>query len=556
MQTKSGQFRSKILLSKLIGLVVVMCASLAVTLTGQTLTVLESSLSRSRDVFTFRTWQDERLVFLYAQPLYRWKFFSEMQLQDAYDTILARGDYKRLAPSAARVTIKSDAVFYVIADEDGNLQKGPRLTATDVVSTFESLANPMSISNRYSRLFNRYKVKMNVENDSQIVTTCNSPSFDFHRALCFPVAPRTVLSGKPIPEVISSGSALEKFQRRPIGSGQFAFNRESSKSIELKRTVPKAAGFREVVIQEINPIDLENYLKLGVTVSRYICVPHLPPGLHQRLNNQQYANPYFLNLPSITGILLNCANKTLSDSLVRQALSTFTDRDNLVMKILNDGRVTNGPMPPNYSFGCPDCEVPNQEFDPERGNRFLRSAQFEQKNTFWTDKAGQPLTVTVIYPLGTPGNWMEEVCEALVSRWSELGVKAEKQALNYQDYLSRIKKGDYEAAIYEITYREYYPELDIHFCSSKLGGSENYSRFADRNVDALWQEWIDASSAALTTIYKNLHTRIGTQVPMIFLWSPEYWSVYSANIGLDRLSQYPDNIMGKVYEWEALDEEE
>ena len=165
------------------------------------------------------------------------------------------------------------------------------------------------------------------------------------------------------------------------------------------------------------------------------------------------------------------------DKRVREALSVAIDREAIKRATMRGLSVPAGIMvAPGVNGNAPDIDVPTKA-DPERARKLLA-------------EAGYPNGFEV--PLNCPNNRYvndEEICLAVVSMWSKVGVKARLQAESFSTFSPKLQAFEYPLFLYGWgvpTYDALYTLQSLaHTRQGGADGSGNYFRLSDAKLDQI-----------------------------------------------------------------------
>ena len=185
------------------------------------------------------------------------------------------------------------------------------------------------------------------------------------------------------------------------------------------------------------------------------------------------------------------------DRRVREALSIAIDREAIKRATMRGLSVPAGIMvAPGVNGNTPDIDVAPKA-DPERAKKLLA-------------EAGYPNGFEV--PLACPNNRYvndEEICLAVVSMWSKVGIKARLQAEQFSIYSPKLQAFEYPLFLYGWgvpTYDALYTMQAL--ARTRTGGADgsgNYFRISDAKLDQI----IDAAKVEGDVTKRNALLREG-----------------------------------------------
>ncbi|MFG6448455.1 ABC transporter substrate-binding protein [Roseateles sp. BYS180W] len=165
------------------------------------------------------------------------------------------------------------------------------------------------------------------------------------------------------------------------------------------------------------------------------------------------------------------------DKRVREALSLAIDREAIRRATMRGLSMPAGIMvAPGVNGNSPDIDIPTKA-DPERAKKLLA-------------EAGYPSGFEV--PFNCPNNRYvndEEICLAVTSMWSKVGIKAKLQAEQFSIYSPKLQAFEYQLFLYGWgvpTYDALYTlQALARTRSGGADGSGNYFRISDAKLDKI-----------------------------------------------------------------------
>ena len=431
------------------------------------------------------------------------------------------------------ISIRPDAVWH----------DGKPVTSQDVaftVSLFSSDVIPLPEDLR--EFWKEIEV---VEQDEHTLQFNLPESFaPFMDYLTFGILPKHIWGAMTPQEIVNS-----KLNLQPIGSGPYQFSKlnvenERITGVELKlfddyfgdkpfieqvkfRYYPDAetafAGYRAGEVQgvsEITPAILSQALK--------------EPKFSVYTGRMFRTGLVFLNLNNPSAPFFQDAN-------LRRALLMGINRQWIIDHILGGQAVlAHSPIfPESWAYYDGVEQVP---FDPQAAENILKSAgyTFPAEGGAVREKEGTQLSFEFLYPDIEP---YPSIAQAIAKDWEKLGVRAELQAVPYDELVeSRLATRNYEAALVEQNF-SHSPDPDPYpfWHQAQAASGQNYSRWDDRQASEYLEQGrviVDLPDRARR--YRNFQVRFAQEIPALLLYYPVY--SYGVDAGVQGISIGPIGI--------------
>jgi len=233
----------------------------------------------------------------------------------------------------------------------------------------------------------------------------------------------------------------------------------------------------------------------------------------------------------IAGIALNVAHPPLDDVRVRRALAAAIDRRGISKKITLGRYPVAESDRPRFSFAY-DAAIAEPRYDIALADRTLDAAGWRRGPGGIRRKNGKPLALTYVqFPETTTGVRAAAVVQReLFERGIDVTIKS---ISNAQLFLPARDGGTLASGNFDLAYVPWAmgADPDDRFLVGCTGGVKNYMRYCDRDVDAL-----EAGAAAepdrakRKAAYGAIDRRIARDVPIVFLFNPDYIYAYGARL--------------------------
>ena len=199
----------------------------------------------------------------------------------------------------------------------------------------------------------------------------------------------------------------------------------------------------------------------------------------------------------------------LADARVRQALNYATDKKAIVNAVfMGSGTVAKSPIPPNMLGFNKDLK--DYSYDPEKAKALLKQAGLEKgaEVTLWSMPVQRPYN---------PNS--RRIAEMIQSDWAKVGVKAKIVSYEWGEYLSGMRKGEHDSALFGWMSDNGDPDnfLTPQFSCAAVKSGTNFARYCDKTLDGLISQ-----GKTLTDQDKRsaLYQKAQAQIQQQALWLP------------------------------------
>lgn len=233
----------------------------------------------------------------------------------------------------------------------------------------------------------------------------------------------------------------------------------------------------------------------------------------------------------IAGIALDLAHPPLDDVRVRRALAAAIDRSGISKKITLGRYPVADSDRPRFSFAY-DAGVHQPRYDAAAADRDLDAAGWRRGPGGMRSKSGTPLAFTYVqFPESTTG---VRVATIVQSELKERGIAITiKSISNAQLFLPARDGGALASGRFDLAYVPWSmgADPDDRFLLGCTGGVKNYMRYCDRTVDALESRAAaEPDRAKRKAAYVAIDRRVARDVPIIFLFNPDYIYAHGARL--------------------------
>ncbi|MFP4392763.1 MAG: ABC transporter substrate-binding protein [Desulfohalobiaceae bacterium] len=419
---------------------------------------------------------------------------------------------------------------------------GEQLTAQDVQFTYQALMDPENLSPRIADFEPVKQVEVLDELTVRITyQELYSPAL---YSWTIGILPQHLLNEQALEqEAKARGKNPDnfslrdsRFNRRPVGSGPFKFERwKSDQYIRLSRFEDYwegAPNYHEYVLRII-PDKLTQEMEFYAgTLDDYTVEPHQVERLRQDERFQNFSGTSF----GYTYIGYNLRREPFQDHRVRKALSLAVDVDKIIEYVLHgQGKRITGPFVQDTEYY--NHELEPLDYDPQKALQLLKQAGYSKNEKGWLEKDGQRLEFTLIT---NSGNELRKAILAIVQdSWKDIGVDVSTDTLEWSVFIQeRVNKHDFDALILGWSMSV---ESDLYqiFHSSQRDPYElNFVGFdhpeADQLIERIRKEYDQQQKIEYC---HRLHKIIAKELPYTFLFVNKWTAVLDKRIVLQDTDQ-------------------
>lgn len=470
----------------------------------------------------------------YVNPILAQTNDVDMDLSRLIFSGLFKYDAARvLTPDLAdKFEVSEDKKIYTIYLKDNLVwHDGEKLTASDVVFTISLIKDPLFRSPLYSSFRGITAEKVDDKTLKFILSEAYAP---FLGVLTFGILPEHLWYNIP-----AQSANLAEYNIKPIGSGPFKFKsltKDKSGSIKVYTlTANKDFYGQKPYLEKLVFKFYPDYSSAVAALQNKNIegVSFLPEETENTIQSKKFKK-YFLSLPQYTAIFFDQKNNEfLKDKAVRKALAEGIDKNEIIEEALGQkGEVIDGPILPGHPGYSPD--VKKNVFDQGLARETLEKAGFKlAEGEIFRKKGDKILKITL-----TTVDRLEytKVAEIIKTDWEAIGVQVELNIISS----TRIQREIIRPRVYESlmlgTILGFDPDPFPFWHSSQIEDPGlNLSLYANRNADKLLEEARQTDNTEeRAKKYLEFQNILADDIPAIFLYSPRYTYVVSANVlGID-----------------------
>lgn len=407
---------------------------------------------------------------------------------------------------------------------------GIPVTADDVIFTISLLSSdgslyPQSVKDMWK------KIEIKKLNEKTIQFILPEPFAPFLDYLTFGLLPVHVLAGTTVEALPSV-----PFNLNPIGTGQFKFTRLMIENGQIAGVELTANADHYLKKPFIDQIIFKYYPTSAAAYDAYqsglvLSISQISPDVLNKALVDPSLNLYSARLPELSMVLFNLKNPEVpffQDLKFRSALYSGINRKYIVEQILaGQAIVADSPIfPGTWAY---NDQIKPTLFDPDKALNTLKNNGFilsTEGDGTRVDMDGNPLEFTLVYP---DDAMHAEIAQSIQKNWADLGVKANIQAVAYDELInSLLENRNYEAALIDINMmRTPDPDPYPFWHESEVTGGQNYSQWENRAAsEYIEQARVNPDYKERARLYKNFQVIFAKEIPAI----PLYYPVFSFGI--------------------------
>lgn len=479
---------------------------------------------------------------------------SRAVLSNIFESLLQRDPRSlELKPllALARPEISEDKLTYTFKiRQDAHFQDGRPVTGEDVIFSIKALKCPL-VNAPFARVYFESIIDAKLLDPWTIRFTARQPYFLNENVLggidALPrhyYDPESLLQNVTVAELAGDYTKHEEqvkkfaqhfnqsYARNPMGSGPYKFKSWSTGQEVLLERDPKYWGIGKEGIDQIyvnvrkariiNNMDAALVtLKAGDLDSLSLQpLQHLKQTSGARFE-KDYAKHIYAT-PSYTFIGWNNDYPIFRDARVRQAMTYFTNRQQMVKTVLFDlGQVVDGPI---YRFRPEyDETLFSHPYDPQQALRLLGEAGWKDSDGDGIlDKVmdGQKIPFRFEIKFNSGNDTRKSVALALQDELRKHGIDANVRALDWTIYLDDIRNHKFDAMILGWGMSVNEPDAyQVWHSSQAANKGSNMISYKNPRVDAILEEYrgtFDASKRI--ELYRDFQRILNEEQPYTFLF--------------------------------------
>ncbi|MEO3988614.1 ABC transporter substrate-binding protein [Pseudocitrobacter cyperus] len=345
----------------------------------------------------------------------------------------------------------------------------------------------------------------------------------------------SILSAEYADAMLKKGTP-ENVDNWPIGTGPYALQQYKVDSL-IRYIANPNYWDGEVptkhLIFSITPNVQTRLAKLETNECQIIPAPS--PVQFDEINQHKDLTLHKVDALNVGYLAFNTGKKPFDNVLVRQALNYATDKQAIIKAVfLDSGTVAKSPIPPNM-LGF-DKGLKDYSYDPEKAKALLKQAGLEKgfTATLWSMPVQRPYN---------PNS--RRIAEMIQSDWAKVGVKAKIVSYEWGEYLSGMRKGEHDTALFGWMSDNGDPD---NFAGTLLGcgsieSGSNAARWCNKAYDErVKKALLDSDPAKRAALYTEAQEIFYQQAPWIALANGKTFYATRSNV-----TGYSVSLMGSDF---------
>lgn len=424
-------------------------------------------------------------------------------------------NYKVESDLAESWSISKDNKKYTFHLKDNVFwHDGEKLTADDVVFTFETIQNPDVASPRLSTWKG---VKVKSPDERTVVFELPSPYAPFIYLCDVPIIPKHILK-----DISPENLLTSEFSLSPVGSGPFVFEEykkvKDSQEVHLKaneKFYGQQPYFEGVIVKSYpNYNDLIHAYNLKDVYGVEEMLP-------SDLNNKDILptiNSYNLSIPEYDVLFFNLGSESLKDVNLRKAITYAIDKKSIVESVFDNYAIpVNGPILPGF-LGY--NKKVKQIYDVAKAKKILKDGGYELKGNNLT-KDGKKISLRLLVE-SDPLKHKE--AQKIVEMLKDIGVEVIVEDHPFSIFVEEyVRPRNYDLLIIG---QNIGPESDLYaFYHSDMKSDPglNFSKLSSREVDKYLEEARTSSDKKFRDKrYQEASEIITNNYVAVYLCWPDY----------------------------------
>lgn len=421
--------------------------------------------------------------------------------------------------------ISEDKTQYTVhLKKDVFWHDGQVLTASDVLFTINLISDPAYKSPLRS---NWRGIETTIADDYSLNFKIEAPYTGFLNNLTFGILPKHLWES-----VGPDKFSLTDLNLEPIGSGPYkysSYQKDSRGNILSYKLVANPSYFAGKPY--ISKISFNFYPDDDSMISAYntkeiMGVSNASPKKIIDIKLQQSTAIHKFNIPRYFAVFFNQTKSvSLASDEVREALAYATDRTEIINTVLDgNGNPVYSPILPDM-LGY-DENLDKRDFDLDKANQILDSSDWKRGEDGFRSKDARQLEINL-----ATTDWPElsQTADILKNQWEKIGMRVIVNNLSISDIQQNyIRPREYDALLFgQVLGADPDPYSFWHSKEKKDPGL-NLSLFGDSETDKLIEDGrIEFNLEKRAAIYTDFQKKLNTEIPAIFLYSPDY--IYPVN---------------------------
>ena len=221
---------------------------------------------------------------------------------------------------------------------------------------------------------------------------------------------------------------------------------------------------------------------------------------------------------------LNTKSAILSNLEVRQAISGFIDKNNVIANVYM-GNFYVADFPLGFGSWLDDTENTEQAFDTEYANNVLQDSGWNLIKGVWQKTINyktQRLSLNLLVKSSDVNR--VEIAKVIQTQLAQAGIEVNIRSVSNSQYIESLEAGDYDMAL-GVTDVSASPNLSTYF------GNNNMANYENSEVSSILKEVSNSTDEGiLKEKYARLKEIYKTEVPYISLYFSKNVALYNTNL--------------------------
>ncbi|AEW73827.1 Periplasmic dipeptide transport protein [Enterobacter ludwigii] len=345
----------------------------------------------------------------------------------------------------------------------------------------------------------------------------------------------SILSAEYADAMLKKGTP-ENVDTWPIGTGPYVLQQYKVDSLIRYVANPnywEGAVPTKHLIFSITPNVETRLAKLQTNECQIIPAPS--PVQFDVINKNKDLKLHAVEALNVGYLAFNTEKKPFDNVLVRQALNYATDKKAIVNAVfMGSGTVAKSPIPPNM-LGF-NNDLKDYSYDPEKAKALLKQAGLEKGAdvTLWSMPVQRPYN---------PNS--KRIAEMIQSDWAKVGVKAKIVSYEWGEYLSGMRKGEHDSALFGWMSDNGDPDnfADVLLGCDSIKTGSNAARWCDKGYDDLVKKAkLTSNPGERAKLYSQAQEIFYAQAPWIALANGKTFYATRSNV-----TGYSVSLMGSDF---------
>lgn len=423
-------------------------------------------------------------------------------------------DYK-ITGALVKECSKLDETTYIIKlREDVRWHDGKKFDSSDVIFTIDMLKKEDNNSVYFYNVQNIISVEEIDEYTIKIMINEKIPYFEYN--LIFPI-----VSSKHFDD---ENFNSESKNLKPVGTGLFYISDVSNNTILLKKNV---SGWNTQKIN-LDSISLSLYDSLSSTINAFRegdidIFTTSNRKIEEYLKNLNYNKQEYINR-NYYYLILNCANKILSNKEVRQAINSAINKENIINDVFNGKyRISNFPL--DFGSYLYDQNNTTIAHDENVAKSLLVDNGWKYSSKRWRKTANyRYLKIELNLLVNKNNSNLIKVAKKIKEQLESVGIVINITEATTEQYNRYLQSKNYDIILTSNNYG-YSPSLN------KYLKEENLANYKNEEIISLLNE-IDyiTDENELRRMYTRITEIYNEEVPYISLYYNTNSFVYSTSL--------------------------